>query len=72
MADHEQREIPDGTANADKAMVRELAMLGSLLRRRARAEHEPPSPSFVESLWKRLVYEDGLDRADDDTPRDPL
>jgi len=66
MADHEHPEMPDGGADADEAMVRELAMLGVLLQRRARAEGEPPSHSFVESLWARLVHDEGLDTASDD------
>ncbi len=70
MVDHEHWEMPDGATDVDEAMVRELALLGTLLGRRARAEHELPSPSFVESLWERLVYEDGLERADDDVPQD--
>ncbi len=72
MANHKHREMPDGGTDVDEAIVHELALLGDLLRRRSRAAHEPPSPSFVESLWERLVYEDGLELADDDTPRDPL
>ncbi len=72
MANHKHREMPDGVVNGDEAIVRELALLGDLMRRRSRAAHEPPSPSFVESLWERLVYEDGLELADDDALRDPL
>lgn len=71
MADHVHREIPDDI-DTDEALARELVLLGALLRRRARAEREPPDPSFVESLWGRLVYGEGLDPADDRTKPDRL
>lgn len=57
MADHEHPGMPDD-ADIDEAVARELALLGAFLQSRARAEREPPTQSFVESLWARLVYND--------------
>lgn len=65
MVDHEHQETPEG-ADADAAMLRELAILGSLLQHRARAEREPPAPSFVEALWARLMHDDARDTVSDD------
>ncbi len=61
MVDHEHPGMSDD-ADIDEAVARELALLGALLQSRARAEREPPTQSFVESLWARLVYDD-VDKA---------
>ncbi len=56
MTDYERRESTDGDPN--KELERQLSDLGPLMRRKARAEGDPPDESFIRDLEQRLVRED--------------